>query len=200
MAHRSPFTQEVVDEWRRLIDEVDREKFGEREPPPELVEGWRRLHERAYRGGQWVVNPYDASLVASLGWDIAFRQFRYADAARLAGQFHEHPEAESDDVSWCHLAVKAAGSWILAGEVERGLARFREVLSRTGYGHQSRVHQVRDWLMVVLDERPRDEPLDGRLAHFVASLLWDWKGRKTKASRASTCETAGDLLALLETT
>jgi hypothetical protein len=203
VAHQSPFSDDVHREWERLVFRV-KELSGpeDREPPPERVEGWRRLYERTFRDGEWLVSSPDASLVASLGVTIALRQRRFEDALVLARQYLDHPEAESDDrITRQGMMVRAAMAELLTGRTDEGIGRLLDVLrSEPRNGSQSGRLDIRVDLYWVLQELGWEEPADPRLVRFVGRLLQGWRGKSDKAPLAAACRTHGDIARLLDST
>lgn len=200
MAHKSPFSKEIGDEWTRLVDLEDWRAL-EREPPSEQVEGWERLYARARKDGAWIVPAPDASLIAGLGHTIAFRQRRYEDAARIARQYLDHPDAPlGDDVAWAEMSVRFGTMLILIGNVEDGIRQFQVLLGDGTYPLQSRRHLIRNNLIVLLEELDKDESANPSITSVAATLLQDWKGQRSKARLASACQSNGELARVLEST
>ena len=200
MSHKSSLDKEIYEEWERLTFKLEDYRRLDREPLAEQVEGWERLYRKAYENGRWLVSASGAWTVTSLGSTIAFRQYRYADAAKLALQFHDHPDAEDDEVYWVNTVATAGRCLILGGQVDEGLSRLREVLKRENYPLPIRFIEVRNQIQIVLQDQAEDAVIDSRVVGFAASMLEGWKGQKSKARRALECFTNGDLFRLLKET
>ena len=198
MGHKSPFTKEIHGEWDRLLH-IEPWPRATREPPTEQVEGWRTLYSRTFSGTAWTVSAADASLVASMGYTIAWRPRRYEDAAALAELYLGHPNADlTYDLS--HFAVELGRAWILCGRIDEGVARLVAELEGPFLPKASRRNMVRLALGCVLEDLEPTQPPDPRVTAFVGLLLTDWPGNKRKARKALACKSNSDLDAVLEST
>lgn len=201
MAHQSPFTKEISDEWHRLVFEIEPRRSAEREPKAEQVEGWRRLYARTVEEGRWLVSADDAGLVASLGITIALRQRRFADAAQLAYGFLEHPgAAEGDKVTWATMSIRHGIALILSDRMEEGIGQLQNILNDRRYVRPKPESMIRPELLMLLDELGSDSPVDARLARFASKLFAVLPGHERKAKEAIVCASYGDLARLLEAT
>ncbi len=77
MANKSPFTEEIYQEWDQLVL-----ANGYKLAYSERRERWQALYERTFIDGRWVVGGYEVSIVASLGVTLALRAKEYRFAPR----------------------------------------------------------------------------------------------------------------------
>ncbi len=188
MAHKSPFTDEIYNEWDKLVlNNGAKLKFAER------YQGWQKLQAMCFQNGKWIVEFDDAGLVASLGYTLAMERRDWLNARMLANQYLSHPEANSfpnePGLPSAHGTEIAAG--ILCGDIVASTQKCIHLIDSKAFGRGSKMFlQISiNNLVGVLYELGPKSPLSPELHDYSFELMKRFPGFKKRASEVQAMTT-----------
>lgn len=189
----------ISTEWDRLVFHTEPYPTVKREPPTELVEGFKALYAVAWNGATWTCPVGDAKLVATLGSMTYFRLRDYEKSVQCLQELLTHP----DFGALCSLEQEGVyerlgGSLFLAGFAEAGIEYWDRVREVEGHSRISRIRSLIIQVMIVADDLPPESALGTPLRSFLERLLMPHPKTKKLAGTAASCETFQDLRPILE--
>ncbi|MEQ1935568.1 MAG: hypothetical protein ABL962_17045, partial [Fimbriimonadaceae bacterium] len=186
MAHKSPFTEEIYQEWDQLVLEK-----GRKLSLAERTLRWRKLYERTCSNGTWTVPCGDASLVASLGANLSLESGDY-ELGREVCQSYLQLEP-IDEVSSAQITGYYGVCTILAGDEEVGCLILSNLLTVNS--------QIRSSILLLLSgllyEQGHQNAASKLQRELVGLLLSKYPGNKRRSQSALRSSTNGQLDELL---
>ena len=170
MPHASPFTQEIFDEWKRIVDQ----QFSA--TPEQTVTDAELLFAKWFKDGQWLAGLEGAHLIASKRWSSLAVAGRLEEAVAVFDDWFKHPEWEqADPVDHSSDFSYLMSLQIVLGREDEAMESFRQGLirgSRELYGVE-----VQNMLMAAAHAAPDATPLP------VWRELMTWACQKTPMLR-----------------
>ncbi|MEQ1823620.1 MAG: hypothetical protein ABL949_14005 [Fimbriimonadaceae bacterium] len=189
MAHKSPFTEEIYQEWDQLVLEK-----GHRLTYAEKRQRWQILYEQTYKDERWIVGCYDVGLVASLGLSLALEGKEYVFARDLCRSVLALPCDE--EVQRVHFLVREGTAGILAGDVEQSVESWQLLLCNNPTNRTLRVQMLGD-LIGILEETISAELPSTAMCEVTSLILAEFPGNKKRSKQALTAHANSELIGLI---
>jgi len=122
-------------------------------------------------------NVHDATLLCSLGWDLAMQHGDYGMALKRARRLFEHPNWQGEDeISRQHMMRSSALARWLLGERSAALEEYRELLDLQRRYNIHPVSVVRRDLQDICLREPESELASEDFARLSADVIRRFKG------------------------
>lgn len=126
---KSPFTNEVYEEWEFLTF-TERKRWLESPEESDFLERSQRLYEKCYVSESWAVNVDDAGLVTLLCRTTCMIQNNWEEAISIIDRWLTHPDAyKADDIHHGDFLGNRALCHFMKGDFEAFLSDFKSSLN-----------------------------------------------------------------------
>ncbi len=165
MASKSPFTDDIYNEWEFLAMSAYREPI----PENELLARSKALYDRCLVNEEWQVNPLDASLVTNLRFGQLATKQQYGEALVICETFLNHPQLSPEEHKIEYITIKNSfhSMQYMIGEVNESVLGLRSLLS----AERIDIVHVRNSIWNIASSLPPDDKPDTPIINLAVELL-----------------------------